>query len=101
MFLPQVVLAVLASRWGRNWHDDGACAGFCWWDLPVIWSRWASGASHLLLGAPDVAFGFLLVATGALGLGFGATVMALNTYAETFFPASADQAVLVLNALLG
>jgi fucose permease len=27
--------------------------------------------------------------------------MALNTYAETFFPASADRAVLVLNALLG
>jgi MFS family permease len=57
--------------------------------------------SHFLLGAPDVAFLVLLIATGALGLGFGATVMALNTYAETFFPASADRAVLVLNALLG
>src|SRR5215211_7139981 len=35
------------------------------------------------------------------GLGFGATIMALNTYAETLFPESADRAVLVLNALLG
>jgi len=43
----------------------------------------------------------LLVATGALGLGFGATVMALNTYAEEFFPGQADGAVLALNALLG
>ena len=57
--------------------------------------------TRLLLGAPDLAFGVLLVATGALGLGFGATVMALNTYAEAFFPQRADGAVLVLNALLG
>jgi len=57
--------------------------------------------TRLLLGAPDVAFGVLLVATGALGLGFGATVMALNTYAEAFFPGRADAAVLALNALLG
>jgi hypothetical protein len=57
--------------------------------------------TRLLLGAPDVAFGVLLTATGALGLGFGATVMALNTYAETFFPQRADGAVLALNALLG
>ena len=56
--------------------------------------------SRLLLGAPDVAFGVLLTATGALGLGFGATVMALNTNAEAFFPQRADGAVLALNALL-
>src|SRR5262249_17059291 len=49
-----------------------------------------------LLGAPDTAFGVLLVATGALGLGFGATVMALNTYAEAFFPQRADGSVLAL-----
>jgi MFS family permease len=57
--------------------------------------------ARLLLGAPDTAFCVLLTATGALGLGFGATVMALNTYAETFFPQRADGAVLGLNALLG
>jgi len=38
---------------------------------------------------------------GALGLGFGATVMALNTLVEGFFPNSAEGAVLVLYALLG
>jgi len=57
--------------------------------------------SRLLLGSPDMAFGVLLLATGALGFGFGATVMALNTYAEAFFPRRADRAVLALNALLG
>ncbi|TMJ81521.1 MAG: MFS transporter [Alphaproteobacteria bacterium] len=57
--------------------------------------------SALLLRAPDLAFGILLLATAALGFGFGATVMALNTYSEAFFPAAVDRAVLVLNALLG
>jgi fucose permease len=58
-------------------------------------------ASRLLMSVPDMAFAVLLIATGALGLGFGATVMALNTYVEAFFPQSSDRAVLVLNALLG
>jgi MFS family permease len=56
--------------------------------------------SPLLIGTPG-AFVLLCVLTGALGLGFGATVMALNTLVEGFFPNSADGAVLVLNALLG
>jgi MFS family permease len=102
MFLPQVALAVLASglapklarRWGLRRVLLIGFAG-------NIVSMALLALSRLLLGAPDLAFGMLLIATGALGLGFGATVMALNTYAETFFPESADRAVLVLNALLG
>jgi MFS transporter, FHS family, glucose/mannose:H+ symporter len=102
MFLPQVVLAVLASalapKLARRWSLRrvllvGFAGGIVAMALLAL--------SRLLLGAPDAAFGVLLVATGALGLGFGATVMALNTYAETFFPHSADRAVLALNALLG
>jgi MFS transporter, FHS family, glucose/mannose:H+ symporter len=102
MFLPQVVLAVLASalapKLARQWSLRRVLlAGFA----ADILSMTLLALSRLLLGAPDLAFGVLLVATGALGLGFGATVMALNTYAETFFPDNADRAVLALNALLG
>ena len=57
-------------------------------------------ASPLLIGSP-LAFFLLCGATGALGLGFGATVMALNTLIEGLFPGRADGAVLALNALLG
>src|SRR5262249_19718706 len=59
------------------------------------------GLSRSLIGASDAAFGVLLVATAALGFGFGATVMALNTYSEAFFSQRTDRAVLALNALLG
>jgi MFS transporter, FHS family, glucose/mannose:H+ symporter len=102
MFVPQVVMAVLASalaprlarRWGLRRVLLLGIAG-------DIVSMALLALSRLLLGAPDSAFVVLLVATGALGLGFGATVMALNTYAEAFFPGRADGAVLALNALLG
>ncbi len=102
LFVPQVVLAVLASgfaaKLARRFNLRAVLlVGFA--GNVIAMALLAS--SRLLLGAPDLAFGVLLVATGALGLGFGATVMALNTYAETFFPASADRAVLALNALLG
>src|SRR5215467_109121 len=102
MFVPQVMLAILASglapQLARRWHLRRVMlAGFAC----NIVSMALLALTGLLLGAPDTAFGILLIATGALGLGFGATVMALNTYAEAFFPGRTDGAVLALNALLG
>jgi len=102
MFVPQVVLAILSSglapKLARRWSLRRVLlVGFA----ANIVSMALLALTRLLLGAPDVAFGVLLVATGALGLGFGATVMALNPYAEAFFPGRADAAVLALNALLG
>src|SRR6516225_2132020 len=91
MFVPQVVCAVLASalapKLARRWSLRRVLlAGFA----ADIVSMVLLALSRLLLGAPDTAFGVLLVATAALGFGFGATVMALNTYAEAFFPQRAD-----------
>jgi fucose permease len=102
LFLPQVLLAILASafapRLARRWSLRRVLlAGLA----GNVVSMALLALSRLLLGMPDMAFGVLLLATGALGLGFGATVMALNTYAEAFFPKRADRAVLALNALLG
>ena len=102
MFVPQVALAILASAFApklarRSSLRRVLLAGFA----GNIVSMTLLALSRLLIGAPDAAFAVLLVATAALGFGFGATVMALNTYAEAFFPAWIDRAVLVLNALLG
>src|SRR5499427_542844 len=102
MFVPQVVLAVLASglapKLARRWNLRRVLLVGLAGDIV---SMTLLALSRLLLGAPDTAFGMLLFATGALGLGFGATVMALNTYAEAFFPERTDGAVLAVNALLG
>jgi fucose permease len=48
-----------------------------------------------------LAYVVLLAATTFMGIGFGFTVPALNTFAAAFFPKKVDRAVLVLNALLG
>jgi FHS family glucose/mannose:H+ symporter-like MFS transporter len=102
LFLPQVLLAILTSafapRLARRWTLRRVLLAGLAGDVV---SMVLLALSRLLLDTPDMAFGVLLFATGALGLGFGATVMALNTYAEAFFPNGADRAVLALNALLG
>jgi MFS family permease len=102
MFVPQVVLAILASSLGPHLARR--------WTLKRVLQTGMSGnlvamillaLSRLLQGVPAAAHGVLLVATGALGFGFGTVVMALNTYAEEFSPGREDRAVLSLNALLG
>jgi MFS transporter, FHS family, glucose/mannose:H+ symporter len=102
LFLPQVLLAILASafapRLARRWSLRRVLLAGLAGDVVAMTLL---ALSRLLLGMPNMAFGVLLLATGALGLGFGSTVMALNTYAEAFFPKRADRAVLALNALLG
>src|SRR5919206_2401732 len=102
MFVPQVALAILAAGLAprlarRSGLRRVLLAGL----VGDILSMSLLALSRSLIDAPDAAFGVLLVATAALGFGFGATVMALNTYAEAFFPERTDGAVLALNALLG
>ncbi|HVC62004.1 MAG TPA: MFS transporter [Acetobacteraceae bacterium] len=101
MFIPQVVLAILASAFGSRLARRFALRGVLLLGLcNDVASMALLAASPLLIGT-HAAFVVLCMATAALGLGFGATVMALNTLVEGFFPKTADGAVLLLNALLG
>jgi MFS family permease len=102
MFVPQVILAILASSLGpslaRRWTLKRVLRAGMSADLLAMILL---ALSRLLQGVPGAAYGVLLVATGALGFGFGTVVMALNIYAEEFSPGREDRAVLSLNALLG
>jgi len=102
MFIPQVILAILASsvapRLAHRWTLKRVfLAGLSADLLAMI----LLAVSRLLQDSRGAAYGVLLVATGALGFGFGAAVMAMSTYAEKFSPGRENRAVLVLNALLG
>jgi MFS family permease len=57
-------------------------------------------ASNLVQG-DAIAFPMLLVATAALGLGFGLTLGSISTYAGAFMPDRRDVALTALNVLLG
>jgi MFS transporter, FHS family, glucose/mannose:H+ symporter len=101
MFIPQVVLAILASAagpWLARWLG---MRGLLMLGLAAdLLAMSLLAASALLIGASG-AFALLCCATGALGFGFGATVTTLNTLVERLAADRADAAVLTLNALLG
>lgn len=101
MFMPQVALAILASASGSRLAPKIGIRGVLLLGLcGDLVAMALLSASPLLMDSPT-AFALLCVATGALGFGFGATVMSLNALVEGFFPATVNSAVLVLNALLG
>ena len=101
MFIPQVALAIFASAFGSRIARRLGLRGVLLLGLSGdLLSMALLSASPLLIGS-SAAFALLWVSTGALGLGFGATVMTLNTLVEGLFPGRADSAVLALNALIG
>jgi len=102
MFIPQVVTAISASLLGsrlarrftlKRVYLVGLGADLVSMGLLIT--------SQFFTSDQGLAYALLLVATASLGVGFGLTVPALNTFAASFHPEAVDRAVLVLNALLG
>ena len=102
MFLPQVGPAIaasllgagLATRFGaKRLYLAGLAADLVSMALLVVsWGFTSDKRSS---------YAILLIGHRVLGLGFGLTVPALNTFAAAFHPEDEDRAVLALNALLG
>jgi MFS family permease len=107
MFVPQVVTAVVASLLGagllwpgftrrvseKRFYLTGLLADLAAMVLLIV--SWAVAHQHA------AAYTLLLFATACLGAGFGLAVPSLNTLVAAFRPTARDNAVLVLNALLG
>jgi fucose permease len=102
MFVPQAITAISASLLGaglirrlgiKRIYLLGLTANLVSMALLFL--------SQFVMSNSLVAYSMLLLATTSLGIGFGLTVPALNTFTAAFFPQRIDSAVLVLNALLG
>ncbi|HEY5233765.1 MAG TPA: MFS transporter [Verrucomicrobiae bacterium] len=102
MFVPQAVMAIISSLLGAGLRKRlgtkliyllGLFANLLAMTLLVV--------SRFVMKEHSLAYAILLVATACIGIGFGFTVPALNTFAAAFFPQKVDRAVLTLNALLG
>ncbi|HEY6426237.1 MAG TPA: MFS transporter [Acidimicrobiales bacterium] len=102
LFLPQALTAITSALLGaslsrrvgtRRLYLVGLAANFVSMLLLLV--------SAVVEHDQSVAYAILLVATASLGIGFGLTVPALNTFTAEFYPDGIDRAILVLNALLG
>ncbi len=102
LFLPQAIMAIVASLAGAGLRSRlGTKCIFLFGLLANLLAMVLLVASRFTMRNHPVAYGILLVATTCMGIGFGFTVPALNTFAAAFFPQAVDKAVLALNALLG
>ena len=102
MFIPQVALAILASSTGPAVARRSSLKRVLEFGLVAdVIAMTLLAVSQLLIDRSSAAYGVLLVATGSLGAGFGAVVMATNVFAQRFSPGREDRSVLTLNALLG
>ena len=102
LFLPQAVAAILAALSGANLIARyGVRRLFLAGLVGDLAAMALLVASQFFIGQGAIPYAMLLLATTSLGIGFGLTVPAINTFAAAFSPAAADRAVLYLNALLG
>jgi fucose permease len=102
MFVPQVVTAIIAALTGSRLSGRLGLKRVYLAGLGASLVGMAVLAlSQLAVASPGLAYPMLLIATAFIGVGFGLTVPALNSAAAAFAPGDPDQAVLVLNALLG
>ncbi len=102
IFLPLCVGAVLASLFApgiarRHGLRTVLIAGF----LAAALAMGLFALSSLATGVPLLAFIMVLLTTGLLGLGFGATLTAINAFAASFFPHRSETALTALHTLLG
>jgi fucose permease len=102
MFLPQAVMAIVASLLGAGLIRRLGVKRIYLLGLAAdLLAMILLFSSQFMMAHRSMAYGMLLLATTSLGIGFGLTVPALNTFTAAFFPRRIDSAVLMLNALLG
>jgi MFS family permease len=102
LFVPQVITAIAAALLGAGLAGRfGTKRVYLVGLVAALVSMVVLIVSHFLTDDQTVAYVLLLFATACLGVGFGLSVPALNTFAAAFHPTGVDRAILVLNALLG
>jgi fucose permease len=100
IFLPQIVAAILGALGGGVLAERlGLKPIFV---LALLANTVSQGLLALSVVVPrEFAYAIVLAGTTFLGLGFGATGGALNTYPRVLFPGKAGTALLVLHSTTG
>jgi len=102
LYLPMIVCAILASGLGGALGRRLGLKRIFLLGLTFnLVSMVVLTLSNQFVGHHGAAYGLLLVATGMLGAGFGATLTPLNIFVVKFFPSKPSTALTSLHATLG
>src|SRR5262249_22698341 len=101
MFIPQVAMAIAGSLALPNLANRFSLKRVLIAGMAADTLAMGLLAGSNPLQGEAIAYPMLLVATAALGLGFGLTLGSLSTYAGAFMPDRRDVALTALNVLLG
>jgi MFS family permease len=102
LFLPQVITAITAALLGAGLSGRfGTKRVYLVGLAASLLSMVVLLVSQFVTDEKTLAYALLLFATAFLGVGFGLSVPALNTFAAAFHPRAVDKSILTLNALLG
>jgi MFS family permease len=101
MFIPQVAMAIAGSLALPNLANRLSLKRVLIAGMAADTLAMGLLAASNPLQGEAIAYPMLLVATAALGLGFGLTLGSLSTYAGAFMPDRRDVALTALNVLLG
>ena len=102
LFTPQIMTAIAASAFTARCASRFGMKRVLFLGLMAnLLSMCLLAASHWLIGLGNLAYLLLLLATAAMGVGFGFTLSALNAYAFDLFQDRADVAVTGLHVLTG
>jgi MFS family permease len=101
MFIPQVVMAIASSLALPNLAQRFSLKRVLLAGMAANTLAMGLLAGSNPLQGDAIAYPMLLVATAALGLGFGLTLGSTSTYAGAFMPDRRDVALTSLNVLLG
>ena len=102
LFAPQIVAAIVASALAARLADRFGMQRVLRAGLAAdLLAMLLLAGSHAAISRRDTAFVALLLATGAIGAGFGFTLSALNAYAFDLFRDRADAAVTALHVMTG
>jgi MFS family permease len=102
LFVPQSLLAIALSLGGAGLVRRYGLKRIFLIGLTFdVLSMALLAFSGLVMSNRSLVYGLLLSATTCLGIGFALVTPALNVLAASFAPTATDQAVLIVNALLG
>lgn len=102
LFTPQFLAAILASSSAATLAGRSGMKRVMQFGLLSTFMAMALLTfSAIVIDSSTLAFVILLAATGAMGVGFGFTITALNAYAFDLFPGQEDSAVTAIHILTG